>query len=92
MSYSYQTERPYVFSEEGSENVMRAKNYIDKALEQHGAVRCEEAMSGANFKGCPTSWERLVCIDRLVEIGEIRGVREGRGFATQHQVYIKGNK
>jgi hypothetical protein len=54
-------------------------------LQQSDAVMCGKLL-------CATgdSWAMLACIDRLVELGELREVPNTYSGAGQHRIFIAG--
>lgn len=84
MSYDYKTEKPNVFTEEGQIVFLAIRDTVKDLLEIAGSFKMEKAFK--NTSG--DSWLRLACIDRLVELGELKAVHTN--CATQNIVYIKG--
>ena len=82
MSYDYKTQRAYVFTEEGQLKLLSMRDLARKHIELSGAV-CYEALTAA-VTG--SSWDALACVDRLVEIGDLR--RLANGGATQEDVFV----
>lgn len=83
MSYSYQTERQSLFTEDGQKMFLAIRDRVKQLLKEAGAVRFQEATS----RICGDSWQMLACFDRLVELGEIRELQtNGPG---QHRVFIE---
>lgn len=66
--YSYQTQKPNIFTEDGQTKFLAIRDNVHKLLKQSGAVRMSEAIS----KVSGDTWDSLACIDRLVELKEIR--------------------
>lgn len=60
--YDYKKERKYVFTEEGQVVFLEIRDRVNNLLKTAGAVRMFEATGGA------CSWERMACVDRLVEL------------------------
>ena len=87
MSYSYETERPYVLTDEGSRKVMTVRNVADQALKIAGAVRADILMNAAS---AGDSWKSMAYVDRLVEIGELREIPTDG--AWQHRIFVGGHK
>lgn len=86
MSYNYQQERGAVFTEQGQRMFLKMRDWCKKALLQSGAVRTAELMGAA---GSGNSFTMLACIDRMVELGELREVTPP-GVAGQYRVYVEG--
>lgn len=68
MSYNYQTERPFVFSEAGQDQLLRIRDFAFAMIEKAGAVRMDAMMQVA---GSGPSWAMMACVDRLVERKEL---------------------
>lgn len=88
MSYNYLIEKPYTLTDEGSADVISVKNFIDKGIAAYGAVRMQEIMSKCKFHTCE-SWERIACVDRLIELKEISEVTKDIRVAGQYRVFTK---
>jgi hypothetical protein len=85
MSYSYKEQRQYVFTEEGQVKFLKIRDTASRLLGKSGAVTCErllDAISG-------DSWNTLACLDRLVELGELKLIQ--RGDVSHHNIYIAGS-
>lgn len=82
--YNYQTERPALFTDEGQRKLLAVRDRVKVLLKQAGAVRMNEAMA-AYGSGC--SWQALACVDRLVELGELREVPQVN-CAGQHRIFV----
>jgi hypothetical protein len=84
MSYDYLAERPKLFTEDGQVMFLKIRDNTKRLLTQAGAVRCQEATSGT----AGDSWMMLACVDRLVELGELREITRDQGVAGQHRVFV----
>ena len=84
MSYEYQTERPWIFTEEGVDALLRCRKRVDYCLKVSGAVMMLEAIRGITG----SSWHALALVDYLVERREIREVT-GSDVAGQHRVFVR---
>lgn len=80
--YSYETERPKLFTEEGQRDFLKVRDHVQALLAKAGAFRMAEAMICSG-----DSWEALARVDRLVELGEIREIT-GPDVAGQHRVFV----
>lgn len=87
MSYTYATERPKLFTEEGQMLFLAIRDRTHELLKQSGAVRLQEAALNAGQTG--GTWQMIACMDRMVELGELREI-EQQGVAGQHRVFVKG--
>ena len=83
MPYTYQEQKAFVFTEEGQRRFLQIRDRTKKLLEQAGAVRLQEAITGAG-----DTWDALACIDRMVELGEL--LELSTDGPTQHRVFVKG--
>lgn len=84
MMYSYQAMRSTVFTEEGQKRFLLIRDTAQKPLAQSGAV-----MSGKLLVGGGDVWKMMACIDRLVELGELREIPQER-CAGQHRIFVSG--
>lgn len=82
--YNYQTEKPKIFTEDRQRMFLAIRDKVHQLIAQAGCVRMQEATS----KQCGDSWQMLACVDRLVELGEIREVPQAE-CAGQHRIFIK---
>lgn len=82
--YSYQEIKPRLFTEDGQVMFLKIRDKSQALLKVAGAARMQEMMSGA---GGGSSWDMLACVDRLVELGEIREIT-GPDVAGQHRVFV----
>jgi hypothetical protein len=67
MSYSYLTEKPALFTEEGSVMFTRIRDKALSLLSTAGAFQMGKVMVGGG-----DLWTMLACVDRMVELGELR--------------------
>jgi len=63
MSYLYERDREFLFTEPGQRLFIRFRDKAKALLETSGAFRMQEL--GA------MDWEEMACVDRMVELGEI---------------------
>lgn len=82
--YNYQKEKQKVFTEEGQLMFMQIRDNVKKLLEQSGAVMLDNAIRVVTGD----SWLMLACIDRIVELGEIREIPQDNP-AGQHRIFAK---
>ena len=81
--YNYQEEKQHLFSDEGQRLFLKCRDRVKSLLATSGAVRMQEALqtlSGSN-------WTMLACLDRMIELGEIREIQQGN-VAGQHRVFV----
>ena len=84
MSYNYLTERPVIFTEEGQRMFLNIRDNAKRLLKEAGAARMQEIIKG----NTGISWHMLACVDRLVEIGELRELTNNI-VAGQHRVFVE---
>jgi hypothetical protein len=82
MGYKYEEHRPRVFTEEGQVMFLKIRDNAKHLLSLAGAVQSGKLMSGVSGD----SWTMLACIDRLVELGELREVTKDTW--GQHRVFV----
>ena len=81
--YVYRDERPHLFTDEGQKLFLKIRDNTKRLLREAGAVRMQEAMSA----GSGDSWSMMACVDRMVELGEIRELT-GAPCCGQDRVFI----
>lgn len=81
--YNYQTEKSKIFTEDGQETFLKIRDKVQQLLKQSGAVMMENVTSGVSGN----SWLHLACVDRLVELKEIREITK-ENVAGQHRVFV----
>lgn len=83
MSYNYQQERSYVFTESGQENFIKIR---DKTKELFRIAGCASFNKMTEGVSCGCSFALIACVDRMVEMKEIR-LLNPEDWA-QHGVYV----
>ena len=83
MSYDYNAEKAYILTDAGQREFLKVRDFAAKALKVSGAVRAAELMNAAS---CGDSWKMMACVDRLVELGELREIPTDG--AWQHRVFV----
>lgn len=87
--YDYETEKPTLFTDEGQRLFLKIRDRAKYLLAEAGAARAAEIMSGTTGD----SWEMMACVDRLVELGEIREIEQDANLVfSQHRVFVKATK
>jgi hypothetical protein len=82
MSYSYEAEKPKLFTEEGQRTFLAIRDNAMRLMKISGAAMMEKLMIGTG-----DSWFLLACVDRLVEIDELREIKEDGRVAGQHRIF-----
>lgn len=85
MSYDYKTELPEVLTDQGQRLFLRIRDKAHGFLDSAGAFRMNEILRVA---GGGSSWTMLACVDRMVELGEIREIPQ-INVAGQDRVFVK---
>lgn len=78
MSYDYKKQKHVVFEEENQKLFLGIRDAIQAKLKISGAITQNNAICLPKDVGAADSWTMLACVDRLVELGEIRKVENGR--------------
>lgn len=66
MSYNYETEKPWLFTDEGQRALLKVRDQVHAAFESHGAIRFDKIDFGSG-----SSFHFLAIMDRLEELGEV---------------------
>lgn len=82
--YNYEIEKPKLFTDEGQRKFLQARDKANQMLDISGAFQGIKPCGGMTGD----TWFMIACIDRLVELGEIREVT-GKGVAGQHRVFVR---
>lgn len=82
--YHYETEKPAIFTEEGQRTFLEIRDRVKALLAASGAVRMDAAISGSTG----SSWTMLACVDRLVELGELREIKQEGRYAGQDRIFV----
>lgn len=84
MSYKYIEQKAGLFTESGQVMYVAIRDNVTRLLAAAGAVRMDRAMSGVSGD----SWMMLACLDRMVELGELRELT-GPDVAGQDRVFVR---
>jgi hypothetical protein len=76
--------RDRLFTDEGQRTFLGIRDRAHKLLKEAGAFRLDHVTNGA----VGDSWIHIACVDRLVELEEIREVRAEGATAGQHRVFV----
>lgn len=88
MAYTYQEERPRIFTEEGFVRLTKIREYVLSRIKFSGAVMMNNVLMEVGILG--NDWDKLACVDYLVERGEIREINQTGMVAGQSRIFIKG--
>lgn len=86
MSYDYDNHKQFTFTDEGQRLLLKTRDFAFRMIEQAGCVQAEK-MLGQMMGG--SSWDHMAVIDRLVELRDLKEVRQARDHAWQHKIYVR---
>lgn len=82
--YNYEEQKEALFTDEGQKLFLRIRDRIKELLSYgSGAVRMEEAILKQGSDG----WMKLACVDRLVELGELKEVSPPHTI-QQYRIFV----
>lgn len=81
--YSYQKQKPYLFTEAGQVMFLQIRDRVQSLLSQASAARMQEIVQ----KISGDSWSMLACVDRLVELNELRELTPDN-VPGQYRVFV----
>lgn len=85
MPYTYADYRHEVFTEDGQVLFLEIRDRAQALIKQSGAAQCGAIIQGSTGD----TWKMLACVDRLVELGELREIEYGE-CAGQHRIFVAG--
>ena len=89
MSYIYTAEREKLFTDEGQRLFLGIRDNVQSMLQVSGAVRMGEVLTLPAGYGAAEVWTMMACVDRMVELGELRELpTDGCG---QDRVFVAGS-
>jgi len=71
--YNYNEQKKEIFTEEGFEKFFKIKSRVQALLTIAGACTMSKAIQGV----LGNNWLNMACVDRLVELGEIKELHMG---------------
>ena len=80
--YKYEEQKQNIFTEEGQAMFLKIRDKAHELLGIAGAFKIGYVISGNSGD----SWDMLACIDRLVELGEIREIEQK--VSGQNRVFV----
>ena len=87
--YIYEKEKEYVFTEKGQRHFLHIRDLVNGLLDNAGAFAMGKAMSLGDA-GAASNWEMMACVDRLVELGEIKELPRG-SIPGQFRIFVRPN-
>lgn len=85
MPYNYEKQKPAIFSDAGQRMFLKIRDHTKRLMAESGAARCQEMLL---IRSGGDTWEMLACIDRLVELGEIREIEQG-DVVAQNRIFVE---
>lgn len=82
--YEYRELRSKLFTEEGSLMFTAIRDHVKRLIRDAGACTMGAAIRGVTGD----SWMMLACVDRLVELGELREITKDSYVAGQDRVFV----
>ena len=82
--YSYEAEKKKIFTEKGQVLFIGIRDNVKAMIKTSGAVTMGHAMSLPS--GAADSWEMMACIDRMVELKELREIKTSG--AGQDRIFV----
>lgn len=86
MTYRYEDERSWLFTRDGTECLIQARDNALRLLASAGAFALFAALKDVDYKD---TFKGMAIIDYLVERGDIREVTPG-GTWGQRRVFVRG--
>ena len=82
MPYKFENEKKWLFTDTGQRKFLAIRDKVSTLLKTSGAFMMSHILTGGD-------WECLACVDRLVELGEIREILQSDGTAGQDRVFVE---
>lgn len=70
--YDYSKIRSSIFTEEGQRLFIGIRDNVKRMLSVSGAVTMGKAIQLPEGIGAAGSWEMMACVDRMIELGELK--------------------
>lgn len=83
--YNYQRMRPVVFEEKTQRMFLSIRDRAHQLIRVAGSVTLGHAIADE----CGDSWDQMACVDRLVELEELRELDCGQ-VRAQDRVFVAG--
>lgn len=85
--YKYEAMKNDLFTDKGQIKFINIRDNVKNLLEQAGAVRMQEAINVETGD----NWLLLACVDRMVEIGELKEITP-KDTIAQFRVFVRVNR
>lgn len=87
MCYRYEDFKPRIFSEEIQGTFLRIRDRVGVLLEEAGAVSMQKLLNVPGVLG--DTWLMMACVDRLIELGEIREVKRTPAVMAKYRIFVR---
>jgi hypothetical protein len=91
MSYAYNDLRPTLFTDDGQRTLLRVRDNARAILDRSCAFRAE-APALTDGDRCIDPWLLAACLDRMVELGELREVPTHKDAFLQHRIFVSARR
>lgn len=85
--YKYEDLKSTVQTDKGQRRLLEIRDFVFRQLESSVAVTMGKAMSPPGVSG--DSWKQMACVDKLVELDEIREVIQPGFVRGQDRIFVK---
>jgi len=82
--YNYEELKHEIFTDEGQKVFLKVRDFIHNLLETAGAFTMGKALKATTGD----SWLLMACVDRLVELNEIKEITDDNVLG-QNRVFVK---
>lgn len=84
--YEYEKEKQRIFTDEGQRHFLKIRDKVDGLLEVAGAFKPRKAIIAGD------SYLSMACVDRLVELDEVREATNINSTLTHDKIFVRGIK
>lgn len=85
--YNYKEQKKGLFTDYGQKLFIAIRDQVNEMLDFSGAVRMEEAIKLPKGISYGDNWLMMACIDRIIELKEIREIPTNE--ASQNRVFVR---
>ena len=85
--YNYEEQKQKLFTDNGQRLFLAIRDQVQKMVIESGAVTMGKAIGLPSGIGAADSWEMMACVDRMVELKELREIPTGG--AGQHRLFVE---
>jgi len=86
MMYSYSQERLWVLSPEGQRALSKVRDHVLRLLNEAGACQLGRVLGVIG-----DNWHSMACVDRMLELGELREISQGN-VAGQYRIFVRAGQ